>query len=139
MSPTPPIFEILALQCSCWDDKKSFESLLCRLSGLTALVNVKIIELANQSRRGLTFTDAERATKRQIYERERGKMEAANHLMFSQLFYERNIKWLTIIFSEANYSTFFTNMPILRLRERLNVGVLIICICSSLQTMKLWV
>ncbi len=48
--PPPQIFEILALQCSCWDDKKSFKSLLCRLSGLTALVNVKIIELANQSR-----------------------------------------------------------------------------------------
>ncbi len=66
MSPPPQIFEILALQCSCW-----FKSLLCRLSGLTALVNVKIIELANQSRRGLTVTDAERATKRQIYERAR--------------------------------------------------------------------
>ncbi len=70
---------------------------------------------SNQSRRGLAFTDA--ATKRQINERERGKMEAANHLMFSQLFYRRNVKWLTIIFSEANYLTFFSNMPILRVRE----------------------
>ncbi len=44
-------------------------------------VNVKVIELkSNQSRRSLAFTDAERATKRQINKRERGKM-------FSQLFY----------------------------------------------------
>ncbi len=34
-------------------------------------------------------------------------MKAANHLMFSQLLYERNIKRTTIIFSEANYLTFF--------------------------------
>ncbi len=27
--------------------------------------------------------------------------------MFSQLFYERNVKWATIVVSEANYSTFF--------------------------------
>ncbi len=40
---------------------------------------------SNQSRRSLVFTDAERATKRQINKRERGKM-------FSQLFYERNVK-----------------------------------------------
>ncbi len=40
---------------------------------------------SNQSRRSLAFTDAERATKRQINKRERGKM-------FSQLFYERNVK-----------------------------------------------
>ncbi len=38
-----------------------------------------------KSRRSLAFTDAERATKRQINKRERGKM-------FSQLFYERNVK-----------------------------------------------
>ncbi len=37
--------------------------------------------------------------------------------MFSQLFYERNVKWPTIIFSEANYSTCFSNMPILRVTE----------------------
>ncbi len=87
-----------------------FKSLLC-LSGQTALVNVKIIEFkSNQIRRGLAFTDAERATKRQINKRERGKM-------FSQLFYERNVKWPTILFSEANYSTCFSNMPILRERE----------------------
>ncbi len=36
--------------------------------------------------------DAEHAAKRQINEREQGTMEAANHLMFSQLFYERNVK-----------------------------------------------
>ncbi len=59
------------------------------------------------------FTDAERAAKRQINERERGTMKAANHLMFSQLLYEINIKRTTIIFSEANYLTFFSNMPIL--------------------------
>ncbi len=40
---------------------------------------------SNQSRRSLAFTDAEGATKRQINKRERGKM-------FSQLFYERNVK-----------------------------------------------
>ncbi len=52
----------------------------------TALVNVKVIEFkSNQSRRSLAFTDAERATKRQINKRERGKM-------FSQLFYRRNVK-----------------------------------------------
>ncbi len=45
-----------------------------------------------QSRQGLAFTDAEHAAKRQINEREQGTMEAANHLMFSQLFYERNVK-----------------------------------------------
>ncbi len=66
---------------------------------------------SNQSRRSLAFTDAERATKRQINKREWGKM-------FSQLFYERNVKWLTIIFSEANYSTCFSNMPILRVTEK---------------------
>ncbi len=50
--------------------KKSFKSLLC-LSGQTALVNVKVIEFkSNQSRRSLAFTDAERATKRQINKRE---------------------------------------------------------------------
>ncbi len=65
--------------------KKSCKSLLC-LSGQTALVNVKVFEFkSNQSRRSLAFTDAERATKRQINKRERGKM-------FSQLFYERNVK-----------------------------------------------
>ncbi len=66
---------------------------------------------SNQSRRSLAFTDAERATKRQINKRERGKM-------FSQLFYERNVKWPTIIFSEANYSTCFSNMPNLRVTEK---------------------
>ncbi len=88
-----------------------FKSLLC-LGGQTALVNVKVIEFkSNQSRRSLAFTDAERATKRQINKRERGKM-------FSQLFYERNVKWPTILFSEANYSTCFSNMPILRVTEK---------------------
>ncbi len=57
--------------------KKSFKSLLC-LSGQTALVNVKYFYTknfkSNQSRRSLAFTDAERATKRQINKRERGKM-----------------------------------------------------------------
>ncbi len=84
-------------------------------------------------------------------------MEAANHLMFSQLFYKSNIKWPTIIFSEANYSTFFSNMPILRVcvcvcvsererererekeSEQAEMCVLIICICLSLQTKKLWI
>ncbi len=89
--------------------QKSFKSLLC-LSGQTALV--KVIEFkSNQSRRSLAFTDAERATKSQINKRERGKM-------FSQLFYERNVNWPTIIFSEANYSTCFSNMPILRVTEK---------------------
>ncbi len=59
---------------------------VCSAGGQTALVNVKVIEFkSNQSRRSLAFTDAERATKRQINKRERGKM-------FSQLFYERNVK-----------------------------------------------
>ncbi len=85
---------------------------VCSASAQTALVNVKVIEFkSNQSRRSLAFTDAEHATKRQINKRERGKM-------FSQLFYERNVKWPTIIFSEANYSTCFSNMPILRVTEK---------------------
>ncbi len=82
------------------------------------------------------FTDA----KRQINERERGTMEAANHLMFSQLFYDRNIK--LILFSEANYSTFFlkyAHFESVCEWERLNVRVLVICICLSLQTLKLWI
>ncbi len=42
-------------------------------------VNVKVIEFkSNQSRRSLAFTDAERATKRQINKRERGKMFSLN-------------------------------------------------------------
>ncbi len=54
--------------------KKSFKSLFC-LSGQTALVNFKVIKFkSNQSMRSLAFTDAERATKRQINKRERGKM-----------------------------------------------------------------
>ncbi len=48
--------------------------------------NVKVIEFkSNQSRWSLAFTDAERVTKRQINKRVGGKM-------FSQLFYEINVK-----------------------------------------------
>ncbi len=65
--------------CSC-------QSRYCFHERQTALVNVKVIEFkSDQSRRSLAFTDAERATKCQINKRERGKM-------FSQLFYERNVK-----------------------------------------------
>ncbi len=59
---------------------------VCSASAANSAVNVKVIEFkSNQSRRSLAFTDAERATKCQINKRERGKM-------FSQLFYERNVK-----------------------------------------------
>ncbi len=59
---------------------------VCSASAANSTRQCQSIEFkSNQSRRGLAFTDAERATKRQINKRERGKM-------FSQLFYERNVK-----------------------------------------------
>ncbi len=103
--------------------QKSFKSniftLLC-LSGLNSARQCQNnwTDQSNQSRRGLAFTDAERAAKIENIERERGKMEAAIHLMFSQLFYERNVKWPTVIFNEANYSNFFSQICPFWERER---------------------
>ncbi len=59
---------------------------VCSASAANSACQCQSIDFkSNQSRRSLAFTDAERATKRQINKRERGKM-------FSQLFYERNVK-----------------------------------------------
>ncbi len=80
------------------------------------------------------------AAKIENIERERGKMEAANHLCLVNCFTIEmlNDRHLYSV-KQTTHSTFFSNMPILRERERkrerkrLNVRVLI-CICLSVPT-----
>ncbi len=61
------------------------------LSGLTVLVNVKIIEMSNQIKVGRVYRlqqqSANSSTKRQFnVERERGKIGDANHLILVSCF-----------------------------------------------------
>ena len=84
------------------------------LSGLTVLVNVKMPEMANQIKVGRVYCWPKQSAKTIVY--------------------DRNVKWPTALSSDANYSIFFSNMAILRARER---EICVNCLRLSLST-KIW-
>ncbi len=86
-------------------------SLVC-LCGLTALVNVKINEMANQIRVGRVYCSQKQSLNSRVnrqfnIERKRGKMDIGNHLLLVNCFMIEMLNNQQLISIDANYSTCF--------------------------------